>query len=128
MIINHLSEKGYRVQADFFRLKQVLLNLLSNAVKYNSEQGRITIDAETIDKKRLRISVADTGGGLTEDEITKLFTTFERLNTKNNVEGVGIGLVIAQRLTKLMGGSIGVESSPGEGCRFWVELELCKSN
>ena len=121
---DYLSDKGYVLHADSDRLKQVLLTLLSNAVKYNSENGTITIEGEVIEEQRLRISITDTGEGLTETEITKLFTSFERLNTQFNVEGVGIGLVIAKSLVELMGGSIGVESTPGEGSTFWVEIAL----
>ena len=123
-IIDNISDKGYVVQADFTRLKQVLVNLLSNAVKYNGEHGRITLGGRLIDKQRLRICVTDTGKGLTEEEISKLFTSFERLDAANNVEGTGIGLVITQHLTKLMGGTIGVESLPGKGSTFWVEFAL----
>lgn len=123
-IIDHVSDKKYSVQADSSRLKQVLLNLLSNAVKYNRVHGHITMDSEIIDKKRLRIRVTDTGQGLTEDEIAKLFTPFGRLNTENYSEGVGIGLVIAKHIIEIMGGTIGVESVPDEGATFWVELAL----
>ena len=123
-LIDHISCNGYMIKADFTRLKQVLLNLLSNAVKYNHTQGSITLDCEIIDENRIRIRVTDTGDGLTEKEISKLFTSFERLNAENNVEGTGIGLVISKHLIELMGGSIGVESTPGEGSVFWVELEL----
>jgi len=123
-IVDHISCNGYMVKADFTRLKQVLLNLLSNAVKYNHAQGRITLDCEIIDESRIRIRVTDTGEGLTEKEIAKLFTSFERLNTENNVEGTGIGLVISKHLIELMGGTIGVESTPGEGSTFWIEAKL----
>lgn len=123
-IIDHVSGKGHTVLADFTRLKQALLNILSNAVKYNREHGRISLNSETVDKHRIRISVTDTGKGLTEDDIAQLFTSFERLNAKSNIEGTGIGLVITKRLVELMGGTIGVESTPGEGCTFWIELEL----
>lgn len=122
--IDNISGKGLIVQADFIRLKQVLLNLLSNAVKYNTNNGTITLNAEVVAKQRLRISITDTGEGLTEEEITKLFNSFERLNTQFNVEGVGIGLVIAKKLIELMKGTIGVTSKPGEGSTFWVELGL----
>lgn len=122
--IDNIRGKGYVVHADFTRLKQVLLNLLTNAVKYNIDNGTVTLDSEIIDKQRLRISITDTGEGLSEGDINKLFTSFERLNIKFNVEGVGIGLVIAKNLMELMGGTIGVTSTVGKGSRFWIELEL----
>jgi PAS domain S-box-containing protein len=123
-LIDNTSNKGYCVKADVTRLKQVLLNLLSNAVKYNRKQGHITIDGDVIDGRRLRIRVTDTGEGLTAENISNLFEIFERLNAKNNVEGAGIGLVITKHLIELMGGKIGVESVPGTGSTFWVELKL----
>lgn len=123
-LIDHVSGQGYCVQADPGRLKQVMLNLLSNAVKYNSDKGRITLDSEIIDEQRLRISVTDTGQGLTKEEISELFIPFERLNSENNTDGTGIGLVISKRLIEAMDGVIGVESVPGDGCSFWVEIAL----
>ncbi len=126
-LTDHVSGKGHIVQADITRFKQILVNILSNAVKYNRESGYITLDSELIDEQHLRISVTDTGEGLTEDEITRLFSPFDRLNNVNNVEGTGIGLVITKHLAELMGGTIGVESTPGEGSTFWVELELTKN-
>ena len=123
-IIDRLSNKGYIVQADFTRLKQVLVNILNNAVKYNSDKGRITIDSEVTDNHYLRVSITDTGNGLSEDEISKLYVPFERLNIVHNVEGTGIGLVITRHLIKNMGGAIGTESILGEGCTFWIEIAL----
>jgi len=124
--IDNISGKGYKLNADFTRLKQVLLNLLSNAVKYNRDNGTITLDSEVIDKKYLRISITDTGEGLAKKDIAKLFSSFERLNTRFNVEGTGIGLVITKHLMELMGGSIGVESEQGKGSTFWIKLELAQ--
>lgn len=123
-LTDHLSGKGYMVKADFNRLKQVLLNLLTNAVKYNRDRGCITVKGEVTENQSLRILVADTGEGLAEEEAARLFTSFERLNTEKNTEGVGIGLVICKHMIELMGGTIGVESTPGEGSVFWVELAL----
>lgn len=125
-LIDNLSGNEYVVRADFIRLKQVLLNLLSNAVKYNRERGCITLEGGIYDKQRLRIRVTDTGEGLTEEDIAKLFSSFERLNEMNNVEGAGIGLVITKHLVELMGGTIGVDSRLGEGSTFWVEFDLAR--
>lgn len=125
--IDNISEKGYILHADFTRLKQVLLNLLSNAVKYNREEGTITLDGEIIDKQYLRISITDTGEGIKEEDLSKLFTSFERLNPKINVEGSGIGLNITKHIVELMGGKVGVMSTLGQGSTFWFELKLAKT-
>jgi PAS domain S-box-containing protein len=111
------------VRADELRFKQVLLNLLSNAVKYNRIGGSVTVSAGPGAEGRLRIAVRDTGKGLTRDELGQLFQPFNRLSAEGSTtEGVGIGLVISKRLLELMGGAIGVESTPGEGSTFWLEL------
>lgn len=122
--IDNISGKDYFILGDFSRTKQILYNLLSNAVKYNSENGTVTLDAKITDENRLRICIADTGDGLPDEDVENLFTPFDRLNSTFNVEGMGIGLVISKSLVELMGGSIGVESTPGEGSTFWFELEL----
>jgi len=112
------------VRADYARLKQVLLNLLSNAVKYNREKGLITLDCEITDMQRLRICVTDTGEGVSVEDITKLFSPFERLDAGSDIEGTGMGLVITKFLVELMGGVIGIESKKDEGSTFWIELPL----
>lgn len=123
-VINMLSSLGYTIHADFTRFKQVVLNLLTNAVKYNREDGAILIDSKLVGDDRIRINIKDTGCGLNKDEMSKLFTSFERLDTVNNVEGTGIGLVITKQLIELMGGSIGVDSVVDEGSVFWIEIAL----
>jgi len=123
-LTDHISGKEHMIQVDEMRFKQVMVNLLSNAVKYNSENGRIILDCELTDKQRLRIRVTDSGEGIKKEDITKLFSPFERLEQVNNVEGAGIGLVITKHLVELMQGSIGVESTLSEGSTFWVEFAL----
>jgi len=110
------------VLADRVRLKQVLLNLLSNAIKYNRKGGSVTV-ASTLAGKHLRISVRDTGSGLSPELVEQLFQPFNRLGREGSAEeGTGIGLVMCKVLVELMGGRIGVESIPGAGCEFWFEL------
>lgn len=111
------------VRADRIRLKQVLLNLLSNAIKYNSENGELIVDCNITDGERIRISITDTGSGLTEEQQAQLFKPFSRVGSdQSKVEGIGIGLVITKDLVKLMGGTIGLDSQPGVGSTFWFEL------
>ena len=128
-IINHISSDAqYIISADHTRFKQVLLNLLSNAVKYNRDEGSVILNCEVVTPERLRISVIDTGKGLSEDQQKKLFEPFERLGAEATaIEGTGIGLVISKRIIELMGGSIGLKSKQGQGSTFWIEINLAKS-
>ena len=113
------------VKADRTRIKQVLINLLSNAIKYNVVDGKVSVDCATDPRGRVRISVSDTGAGLTADNLNQLFQPFNRLGQEHHaVEGTGIGLVVCKRLTELMDGTIGVESAVGKGSVFWIELDL----
>lgn len=111
------------VRADRVRLRQTLINLLSNAVKYNNENGTINITCEQKANKQTRISVTDSGEGISLHDQWKLFKPFNRLgDNQDAVEGTGIGLAISKNIVELMGGSIGVVSQPGEGSTFWIEL------
>jgi len=109
--------------ADQQRLKQVLLNLLSNAVKYNRRRGKVSIHTEVQPLGYLRISITDTGKGISAKKLEKLFVPFERLDADTSkVEGTGLGLALSRRLVELMDGQIGVESKVGVGSTFWFEL------
>ena len=116
-------ETLYFVHADRTRVKQVLINLLSNAIKYNRKDGAVEVSCNSVFPGRIRISVRDTGEGLSPDKIAQLFQPFNRLGQETSTEeGTGIGLVVSKRLTELMGGNIGVSSTVGVGSVFWIEL------
>jgi PAS domain S-box-containing protein len=111
------------VRADRLRLRQVLLNLLSNAIKYNRSGGSVQIDCGPAADGRLRISVRDSGRGIAADFLPRLFRPFERVaSAYEGSEGSGIGLALSKHLIDAMQGSIGVESVPGTGSTFWVDL------
>ncbi len=111
------------VKADRTRLKQALINLLSNAIKYNREQGTVEVKCVKDTAEYVRISVQDTGDGISPEKLTQLFQPFNRLGQENGtVEGTGIGLAVTKELIELMGGSIGVDSTVGVGTVFWFEL------
>jgi len=116
------------VNADRTRVKQVLINLLTNAIKYNRTEGTVEVSCIENNAGRIRISVRDTGEGLSQDKIAQLFQPFNRLGQEAGAEeGTGIGLVVSKRLVELMGGEIGVESQVGVGSVFWVELNLSEA-
>ena len=118
-------QAAYAVQADDTRMKQVLFNLLSNAIKYNKAGGTVNVTCRAVTPARVRISVEDTGNGLTPQQITQLFEPFNRLGQETTaVQGTGIGLVMTKRLVEMMGGEIGVHSTVGTGSVFWVEMNL----
>lgn len=108
---------------DEMRIKQCMINLLTNSVKYTQE-GNVTLKIDAVgprtDMIDLRVTVTDTGTGIKEEELHKLFDPFTRLDLmqNKNVEGTGLGLSITKRLVEMMGGGLTVESSFGEGSSF----------
>jgi signal transduction histidine kinase/AmiR/NasT family two-component response regulator len=115
----------YFVKADRTRVKQVFINLLSNAIKYNKAHGTVVVQYATVIAGRIRVCVKDSGEGLSADKLAQLFQPFNRLGQQAGVEeGTGIGLVMTKRLIELMGGTIGAESTVGDGSVFWAELDL----
>jgi hypothetical protein len=132
--------KGLRLDADLRglggrgfvgdagRIRQVLLNFVNNAIKF-TDAGSVVVSAEIVGRSeatRVRLSVRDTGIGIPEESLARIFTRYHRNETgpKSSAGGNGLGLAITKQLVDLMGGEVGVQSSLDEGTLFWVELDL----
>ncbi len=114
------------LRGDVNRVCQILLNLLANAIKF-TEQGSVSLRVSALSPQGVRFEIADTGPGLSEEQRTRLFRRFEQAEgarTAARYGGSGLGLAICQELTAEMGGTIEVDSAPGEGARFIVDLPL----
>jgi len=110
------------IKADPVRLRQILINLVGNAYKF-TDQGEVSVIMELKDDK-VRIEVTDTGIGLSEEAKENLFEAFKQADssTTRKYGGTGLGLAITSKLVSLMSGTLGVNSSPGKGSTFWIEL------
>jgi signal transduction histidine kinase/PAS domain-containing protein len=113
-----------RVTLDVQKFKQVLFNLVSNAVKFTGEGGRIDVTAHALDAERFEVRVRDTGVGIRQEDLPKLFQQFQQLDgsASRRHEGTGLGLALAKRLVECQGGKIGVESEFGRGSTFFFAL------
>lgn len=109
---------------DPLRFKQVVLNYLSNAIKFTPEGGVVTLRAQQLEPDGFRVEVEDTGIGIAEADIPRLFSEFEQLDAglDRKYQGSGLGLALTRRLVEAQGGSVGVRSTPGQGSVFWLEL------
>lgn len=130
IVIEIEKNTDFTLYCDSLRFKQILLNYLSNAIKYNKPSGTVTVAfqkrvRESSGQDCLRITVSDTGQGLSEAKIASLFTPFERAGEELGVvQGTGIGLAISKKLAVLMDCDVGVDSVLGEGSEFWVDVLL----
>jgi signal transduction histidine kinase len=105
------------------RLSQILDNLIGNAQKYSGSGGAITVSVQ-VDGGSARLTVADTGPGISQDELPHLFERFYRGDRTSATSGLGLGLYIVRMLIEAHGGRVWAESEPGEGTRIQVELPL----
>ncbi len=144
MLAGKASEKGYElvcsvgrdvprwVQGDAGRLRQILTNLIGNAVKFTDEgvvMVHVTIDEEHPDAFLIRFEIKDTGIGISQDALSKLFESFSQADgsTTRKYGGTGLGLAISKSLCELMGGTIGAKSEQGKGSTFWFTAMLRKT-
>jgi PAS domain S-box-containing protein len=123
------SAAAWPVRADRRRLLQVLSNLLSNAIKYNRVGGHVRcaarIDDEPGGSRRLSLEIADSGMGMSADQLSRLFRPFERLGAqRSSVPGTGLGLAVSRGLVEAMGGTLTARSEPGVGSCFTLRLPL----
>jgi signal transduction histidine kinase len=113
------------LNADALRLKQIVINLLSNAIKFTPDGGSFGIEiVGSQDKKQILLTVWDSGIGIQAEDIPRLFQSFVQLDARlgRKYEGTGLGLALVRRLSELHGGSVSIESTPGQGSRFTVLL------
>lgn len=126
-IVDYNPEVSDELMGDSDRIKQIIINLANNAVKFTPE-GKVTlrVSGRQVDEKQflLRVSVEDTGIGIKEEDIGKIFESFQQVDSKRNrnIEGTGLGLAISKRLVELMNGHLYVNSEYGKGSRFYFEI------
>ncbi len=121
-------ESDLTVHADADKVSQILINLIVNAIKYTPMDGSICVKLSRLDNARARLSVSDTGEGISKKDLQDLFQPFFRVNRQNksNVKGLGLGLSIVKQLVELLNGNISVESELRKGTTFHVDLPLSR--
>jgi signal transduction histidine kinase/DNA-binding response OmpR family regulator len=124
--LSSVAERDLRVHADPTRFRQVLMNLVGNAIKFTPEGGRIELKAQQVGSE-VQVKVVDNGPGIPPEEQKRIFEAFYRLRKSGEgAEGTGLGLAITESLVKLQGGSLGLESKPGNGSCFYFSLPMAK--
>jgi PAS domain S-box-containing protein len=124
IIYQPIGELPELVKGDDKRLRQVLFNLLGNALKFTN-QGNVTLVVQALSENKMRFEAIDTGVGIAEADLPKLFQSFEQVGDRAKMySGTGLGLPISKRLVESMGGELKVTSTLGKGSRFWLEIDL----
>ena len=117
------------LSTDAGKVQQIMYNFLSNAVNFTPQRGRIEMRAAMLDEKTVRLSVSDTGCGIDEPDREKIFEKFRQVDgsiTRQST-GSGLGLAISKELATMLAGSIGMESEPGKGSTFWLDIPVTLS-
>lgn len=135
LLLNFLPDSclSMPLRGDPLRLTQILLNYTSNAIKF-TDKGEITVHASILEESKshllLRFEVQDTGIGISVEAIDKLFKAFHQADasTSRKYGGTGLGLAISKQLAELMGGTLGVESQPNQGSKFWFTARLAQGS
>lgn len=133
LVLHKSTEKLGWFRGDPGRIRQILINLIGNAIKFTND-GQITVDVDVapdtegliLGRQRIEIQIADTGAGIAQNQLDRIFEDFVRLEdtAARKTEGTGLGLGIVKRLVSAMGGKLGAESVLGEGSLFWISLSL----
>lgn len=128
-LIHHLPEKLPLISGDANALTYLFTNLISNAIKYNTQNGEVKIEAKQ-EGENLVVSVSDTGVGISQDDLKRLFDEFFRSKDEaaQKIAGTGLGLSIAKRIAEVHNGTIKIKSKLGEGSTFEVHLPILKIN
>lgn len=123
-MMNHIPDDLPLVLADENRFRQILTNLVDNAIKYTTE-GQITLSASRLNDNMIKVTVADTGSGISEADRQTIFESFQQAE-KNKDDGAGLGLSIVKQLVQLHNGDIWVESEEGKGSAFHFTLPIAQ--
>jgi CheY-like chemotaxis protein len=129
-LCTELDERVHELELDPARLRQALYNYLANAIKFTPQGGVVTVRARPEGATRWRLEVQDTGIGIAPENVPRLFKRFSQAEHSmvRRFGGTGLGLAISRKLVESMSGSIGVDSQPGQGSRFWFTLPATSAN
>ncbi|HXA15806.1 MAG TPA: ATP-binding protein [Thermoanaerobaculia bacterium] len=126
LLWNEGARRLYGYEPEEVVLYNLLYNLLSNGIKFTDDGGSVEISVDALDANRFRLAVKDSGIGIRQEDIKRLFREFEQLESgaSRRYEGTGLGLALTRKIVELQGGVIDVESEPGKGRTFMVELPI----
>lgn len=132
IVLGETFNRDLFVHADQQRTVQIMTNLINNAIKYNRNGGKVFIEQSLVKgskgQEMVHISIKDTGIGIKQEDLGRLFTPFERIGAQNSeIEGTGLGLAVVKELVAVLGGELGVNSVVNEGSEFWIDLPKCTS-